>query len=120
MSTTGGGAGDLAIVPVPTICYPTTAQGWTLVSFSALNPVGAGPFGGIYPDATTFSWINLAASPGNPLHFAPAPGVYPNIPFGVPPGTLSALAGVSMDANEILVGPSFNILLITNVARITF
>ena len=74
MSTTGGGAGDLAIFAVPTICYPTTAQGWTLVSFSALNPVGAGPFGGIYPDGTTFSWINLPASPGNPLHFTPAPG----------------------------------------------
>jgi hypothetical protein len=42
------------------------------------------------------------------------------VPFNVPPGTLSALVGVSLDANEVLIGPGFQILLISNVERVTF
>jgi parallel beta-helix repeat protein len=120
MATTGGGVGDLFIVPVPASCYPSAVEGWTLISFSALNPVGLGPFGGLYPDANTVAGIQSPVFAGSPLHFTPAPGLYPNTPFGVPPGTLSSFFGLSLDAAEVLIGPGFSILLISNVARVTF
>ena len=120
MFTTGGGVGDLLIAPVPTTCYPSTVQGWTLASFTALNPVGGGPFGGLYPDTTTISFLQSPPSPGDPIHFLPAPFLYPNVPLNVGAGAYSHFAGTAIDAMQVLCGPGFGILRITNVVRITF
>jgi parallel beta-helix repeat protein len=121
MTTTGGGVGDLSINAVGSLCHPTAVQGWTLVSFSPQNPVGGGPFAGLYPDAVTINFINYPAAPGVPMHFLfPAPGLYPNVPFNAPAGSLSFLAGTTIDAVEVLVGPAISILRITNVVRLTF
>lgn len=120
MTTTGGGTGDLLITPVPTTCYPTATEGWTLMSFSTYaGPVGTGPFAGLFPDTYTIAFATSAAAVGNPLHFIPAPGFFPNAPYYLPPGSLSVLAGLGVDACEVLIDPAWTFLRITNVVRIT-
>lgn len=121
MTTLGNGAGNLTIVPVPTTCYPTTVEGWTLISLSTPGPVGTGPFFGLYPDFFTVQFILTPIAPGSPIHFPALPGVYPNGgAFVLPNGTFTPLTGVTMDAVEILVGPGLTFLKVTNVARVTF
>lgn len=122
MTTSGSGIGDLTINPVPSVCYPGTTEGWTLISFStASGAAGTGPFGGLYPDIFTISYLLTPASPGNPLHFLVNGLTYPDGgAFSLPPGTFSSIAGASLDAVEVLVNSGLGIVRITNVARVTF
>jgi PKD repeat protein len=121
--TTGGGVGDLIITPVNTNCGAASAavRGFTIASFATPGAVGSGPLFGLTPDA--FSWQCLATSPavGNILSFLVTPGVYPNAgPVVVPPGALSAFAGMSMDAMMAFLSASSALVHYTNVDRVTF
>jgi len=118
-TTTGGGTGDLSLAL--SMAPPGMTEGFTLVTAVTAGPPGSGPVFGIWPDATMFSVINTPAAVGNPLHFiAGIPGVYPDVPFGVPPGTLSFLAGQVWDAVVVGLGPGLTYLNHTNVARLNW
>ncbi len=118
LSTTGGGVCDLhlALLNVP----PTTTQGYTVFSFDTSMAVGAGPVFGLAPDAFTLQGLSTPAAPGNIFHWQPfVPGLFPEVAFDLPPGTLSAFAGLSGDGRGLALDafwtPTF-----TDVIRITF
>lgn len=123
ISSSGGGAGDLTITPVPTSCGPAAGavQGWTLASLATSGPVGTGPFVGLVPDSLTVSFITNPGFPGNPIHFIVFPGFYPDTGALIFPAPLfAALAGFSMDAVMVYFGASGNLLHVSNVSRTTF
>ena len=96
----------------------TRTTGYTLVSLSTPGPVGGGPFIGLYPDPVTIAFLLTPALPGNLLHFVVNGVNYPDnggTSFG--PGALSGLAGLSMDAVEVLLDIGQNLVFISNVSR---
>lgn len=120
-SSSGGGLGDLIIVPVSTTCYPTAFSGWTLASLSGGTlSTGSGPFLGLYPDQVTIDFILSPVGVGNPIHFLVAPGFYPNAgPLVLPSGTVGGLSGVNLDLVQIMFDIGFNLVYLSNVARAT-
>ena len=107
--TTGGGTGDLVLSL--TAITPGAVEGYTLVTSVAPGIAGSGPLFGIWPSAITFDGINSPAGVGNPLHFILGiPGVFPDLPFGVPPGTLSILGGQTWDMVAVVLGPGLTYL----------
>lgn len=100
--TGGGGAGDLTLSL--TNIDPAAVTGYLLISFDTTHAVGTGPALGIWPDYNTFSILfGTPLAVGNPLHFLRAPGFFPDVPFVVPPGSLSFLAGTSWDTVVLLL-----------------
>jgi hypothetical protein len=126
MSTSGPGPNqyDLTIVPVPSTCPGTasSAQGWTLISISGgAQPVGSGGFFGLVFDLLTLIGLTYPLQLGNPLHFPVTGFTYPDAgPLVAPPGFFLPLAGQTMDAVQVLVDPLYNVLLVSNVARVQF
>jgi len=117
--TTGGGTGDLTLqlVNLPA----SVSEGYTLVTSTTMGGPGSGPFFGIWPDGVTFSVIGTPAAIGNPLHFiAGVPGLYPDVPFAVPPGTLSFLGGQVWDAVVVGLAPGLVYVNRTNAARLNW
>lgn len=105
-STSGGGAGDLSLSL--TMINPTAVEGFTFISGTPSPVFGGGPLLGIIPDALTWPILSVPASPGNPLHFTlGTPGVYPDVPFVLPVGTLSFLAGQTYDMTTMMLAPGF-------------
>jgi PKD repeat protein len=122
MSTSGGGVGDLTVVPVPTTCGAAAGsiQGWSLLSLTPAASVGSGPFFGIVPDALTFLFLYTPAGVGSPVHFVVAPPFYPDGgPVVLPPGSISNLAGLTLDGVIVYLNLAGNLQHWTNVARIT-
>jgi len=116
IASSGGGVGDLTVLPIDTNCYPTAAQGYTLITFA-----GPGPFLGIMPDAFSFQFILSPAAPGNIPHFITTPTTYPNGgPVVFPAGAFAGLAGLSMTAVEILQDASGNLILVSNASTTAF
>ena len=118
--STGGGTGDLLIQGVPKIGVPTAATGYMFLSFTPAATIGGGSEFGIIPDATTFGILASPAAVGDLLHWVNTPGLFPNVPFGVPPGTLSFLAGQSVDFVQVDLTPALLLANISNVDRVTF
>jgi hypothetical protein len=103
-TTTGGGVGDLSLSL--TAINTTAVEGFTFISATPAPFVGGGPLLGIIPDALTWPILSLPPSVGNPLHFLVGiPGVYPDVPFVVPAGSLSFLAGQTYEMVTMLLGP---------------
>lgn len=117
--TTGGGVGDLTISL--TGISATTVQGYTVVSFNTTLPVGAGPVFGINPDLVTLQGLAAPIAAGSLFHWAPPfnPGQYPADPLVLPPGTLSAYAGMSADARALALDAQWNAAF-SDIVRITF
>jgi hypothetical protein len=123
LTTTGGGVGDLTIVPVPTVCGAANGavHGWSLLSATPPPAVGSGPFFGLNADALTFYFLSQPAVVGDPTHFIAAPPAYPDGgPVVFPPGTFSSLAGSTFDGAMIYLEASGLIKHWTNVSRVTF
>ncbi|HYC77210.1 MAG TPA: PKD domain-containing protein [Planctomycetota bacterium] len=119
-TSSGGGVGDLVVTPVPPIGAPGMVEGFTFVSFAPPPTVGSGPAFGLVPDAGFWPILTMPAAPGNPLHYVVAPGLYPQTPFIVPQGGLAVLAGLTADLVQVGFGPGYTLLLVSNVARVTF
>ncbi len=118
--TTGGGTGDLTLIGVPTLGAPSMTQGYTLISFTPAATVGGGPAAGLLPDAIFWSIFSSPAAPGNVLHFITSPGIYPDAVFYVPPGSLSFLQGTTADFVEVGLTAASQLVLVSNVDRVTF
>jgi hypothetical protein len=122
LATSGGGVGDLTVVPVPTLCGAAAGsiQGWSLLSLTPAASVGSGPFFGIVPDALTFQFIYTPAGVGSPVHFIVAPPFYPDGgPLSLPAGSISILTGLTLDGVMVYLDITGNLKHWTNVARIT-
>jgi hypothetical protein len=120
VATSGSGVGDLLITPIPPIGAPASTQGYTLVSFATAIPTGSDPVFGLIPDAAMWPIFGIPASPGNPLHYTVVSGAYPDVPFGVPPGTLTSLAGLSADFVQVGLDAAFTVEFVSNVDSVTF
>lgn len=121
--TSGSGAGDLVILPIPTTCgaASTAARGFTLVSFAATGAVGSGPLFGLTPDSLTWLIATTPPTVGNPVSFVVSPGSYPNTGvLAFPPGTLSAFAGMSMDGMMVFLSSTLDLVHYSPVDRVTF
>lgn len=107
----------LTLAGVPTTAFPAATQGFTLMSaLTALGPPESGPFFGLYPDAFTFSILGFPATLGDVFHFIVSPATYPNTAFVV--GPIPPL-GVTLDLVEVLLTPSFTVVYVSNVVRIS-
>jgi hypothetical protein len=119
MSQSGPGVGDLTTTL--NMISAGALQGWTLVTTDVAQPVSTGPLLGIWPENVTWSVLGFPIQDGNPFHF-PVPsqfGLFPNTPFTVGPGTLTPLAGQTMDFVTMLFGAT-GFVGRSNVVRITF
>ncbi len=102
-TTTGGGAGDLNLAL--TNIDPLAVEGYMLITATPSIAQGGGPLFGINPDALTWSIFSQPSIPGSPLHFPIGfPGYFPDVPFIVPPGTLTALSGQTWDLVAVMLG----------------
>jgi hypothetical protein len=100
---------------------PAATVGWTFVSANVSNPYRQGPFFGIYPDASTWQSFTFPYFPGNPFRFNAADfGFFPQAPFTAPPGSVSALAGITLDVVLITMDSSMSLDVASNVVRYTF
>ena len=118
-TTTGGGVGDLTLSL--TNITSTAVEGFTFISGSTPSPVGLGPVFGITPDALTWPILTWPLGVGDPLHFVVGvPGVYPASPLAVPPGALSAFAGLSFDMVSAVFAPGFALVGRSNVQRLNW
>jgi hypothetical protein len=117
-STGGGGLGDLsmslALIPAG------TALGFNFITADTTGPLGQGPFFGLVPDATTWFILQQPAAPGNPLNWVPGYGFFPDVPFTVPPGVLSFLAGQSWRLCNVAFDANFTYLGRTNVVQLNW
>ncbi|HMS16836.1 MAG TPA: hypothetical protein PKA37_08335, partial [Planctomycetota bacterium] len=119
VSQSGVGVGDLSVSLLD--LSPSALTGWTLVSAATAFPTNSGPVIGIYPDATTFSILGYAYFPGNPFRFNTGDlGVYPNAPFQAGPGSVSGLAGITLDFVVLMLDPIGGYDSRSNVVRYTF
>jgi len=118
--TSGLGAGDLFISPVPNSQNPTATMGYMFLSFNTSQPVGTGGLFGVQPDPTSWNILLSPPAPGDLFHWYVVPGLFPNTPFAVPVGTLSFLAGQSLDGVQVDVSPSYTIVAKSSVSRVTF
>jgi hypothetical protein len=118
--TTGGGVGDFALTGVPSFGGPGATHGFTIVSFTPAPVLGTGPIFGIQPDGQTWAGISQPAAVGNPLHYINTPGFYPEVPFTVPAGGLSWLAGVTVDFVQVGLTPGYGLVFASNCDRVTF
>lgn len=120
-TTSGGGIGDgyvrLENVPAGAI------QGFTLFSFDASQPAGAGWLFGLVPDDLTWNIASVPLAPGGFFRWswpAAAPTHFPAAALAFPAGTFSALAGASIDGVGIALGPNPGQVWATSVVRDTF
>ncbi len=118
-ATRVAGPGDLVVaidnVPAGAI------EGFTFLSVTTAQPVGAGWFEGLEPDFLTGASLSIPASPGNWLHWTwPVnPPTFPASPFGYPPGFLPVPAGLAIDFIAVTLdgGPDYQA---SNVVRVVF
>jgi hypothetical protein len=119
ITQSGPGVGDLDVSL--SMISPTAFEGWTLLSASTANPMGTGPLLGLWPDPTTWEVLSYTYFPGNPFHFRTTDlGVYPNAPFTVPPGTMTALTGQTLDFVTFLLNNSLLYDSRSKLVRVTF
>jgi hypothetical protein len=118
-TTSGGGVGDLSLSLTSITAW--AQEGYTLISQFTTFPAGSGPLLGIYPDGLTWMVFSFPSVAGSPFHFPVGlAGTYPAVPFVVPPGTLSNLAGTSLDAVTLLLGPNLSYAGASNAIRLNF
>jgi len=98
-ATTGNG--DLTITPGAPNSGMT--EGFTLVTHTPVNPIGTGPFFGLAFDDWILAILQQPAFPGSLFHFVQAPGVYPNVPLAFPAGSLSSIAGTTIEGCIVYV-----------------
>lgn len=117
LQASGGGDLALEVTGVPS----GAVRGYTLFSFDTAQPVGTGPFFGLFADAVTQLSLESPGVPGGPFHFvAPfAPGLYPNDPFAFPPGALAFLGGLTVDGIVGVLDGSGTVLEVSPVTRVT-
>ncbi len=118
-ATTGGaGTGDLtmslSLIPAG------TAVGFNFITADTTGNLGSGPFFGLHPDATTWFILQQPASPGSPLNWVPGFGLFPDVPFSVPPGVLTFLAGQSWRLCNVAFDANFTYLGRTNVVQLNW
>ncbi|MAG56581.1 MAG: hypothetical protein CMJ83_09850 [Planctomycetes bacterium] len=99
---------------------PTGVEGWTLVSAATFLPQGQAPFFGIMWDANVFTILTTPYFAGNPFRWRATdpPNIWPNVPFSVPPGTLSVLSGTTLDFVCVLTSGTFSFDSQSNVERV--
>lgn len=102
LSQSGPLVGDLTVTLAS--ASTTADNGWTLVSADISGAGSTGPVFGIRPDF--LSWqilLNYPQAPHNVFHFpVPGGGFFPDIPFAVGPGSVSSLAGTTLDVVCVL------------------
>lgn len=121
MNQAGPGVGNLSVSLG--MLSAGAVRGWTIVSQDTSGGAGAGPLLGIRPDAVSWSLFStMPMADGNPFHFpVPSPtGQFPNAPFVLPAGSVSHLAGLSMDFVCLLVDGNTSYAGHSNVVRMTF
>ena len=121
VAQTGPGVGDLFITL--TQISPTATAGWTLISADTSGFKGTGSLFGIEPDALTWALLfSSVLADGNIFQFpVPSPtGAWPNTGFFLPPGSVSSLAGLTLDFGVVLVGPGLVYDGKSNVERFYF
>lgn len=120
LTLTTGGLGDLLATPPLASCYAGATQGYTLVSAAGVpGMAGMGPIFGITPDALFFTGVTSPRAPGNPLNFLVVPGVYPDAPLSLPPNSLNAFLGSTLDAVVIYQNAANGVIFSSNVAQVT-
>lgn len=118
--TTGGGVGDVFVSPIPNSQVPTATTGYMLISFNTVSVVAGGPLFGIYPDFYSWNTILSPAVAGDVFHWIVVAGLFPNVGFGLPPGALAGLAGLTLDGVQVDVTGAFSIANISTVSRAAF
>jgi hypothetical protein len=115
----GPGIGDLQVTV--SNLSPTGVEGFTLLSSALPTTAGSGPVLGLLPDALTWGIFAYPYFPGNPFHFrATDAGVFPSAPFYAPPGSVSALSGVTLDLVVFMLNAGGSYDSRSNVKRYTF
>lgn len=102
-SSQGMGIGDLElnITGIP----PQATNVVLIASYlPAPGGLGTGPFLGVYPDAVTWVLITFPVTAGNPFHFPVTASPYAAGPLRFPPGSVSALAGITVEAAALAYG----------------
>jgi len=120
LQQSGPGIGDLAVSL--TMIAPTATEGFTLLSTDTSLAQGEGLMLGITPVSLTWDILGYAYFPGNPFHFMtsdPAP-FFPGAAFVAPPGSVTALAGQTMDFVCLMINASGGLDGQSNVVRLAF
>ena len=119
VSQTGPGVGDLNIGL--SMISGTAYEGWTLLSGNTSAQKGSGPFVGLVPDATTWTFLGIPYFVGNPIHFKTIDvGFFPTVPFYAGPGQVTVLTGLTFDFSVMLLNPLGQYDSRSNVERLTF
>ena len=121
-SQTGPLVGDLrlSLANAPS----TATSGRMLITAATNQPFGTGPTFGLFPDASTWwALTSVPLSTGNPFHFplpSPLPQLFPSAPFLAAPGSLSALAGMTVDLRVLFLAPGTVLDSTSNLLRFQF
>lgn len=116
---TGPGIGDIQLSL--SMLSPSGYEGFTLLSANTIAPAGSGFLLGIVPDATTWSIFGFPYFPGNPFHFRTTDlGLFPQSPLVGPPGSVSALGGLTFDLVCFMIDITGAYDSRSNVVRYTF
>jgi hypothetical protein len=119
LSQTGPGLGNLTVSL--TQLSSTAIGGFTIVSTLTALPVGSGPMFGLHPEYVTFNVLSYPYQPGNPFHFSTFDvGLYPNVPINYPNGTVTHLAGMTMDFVVLMYNAAGSLDSTSNLVRIPF
>jgi hypothetical protein len=119
VTQSGPGVGDLTISL--TMISGTALEGWTLLSGNTSAPKGSGPFIGLVPDQTTWTFLGIPYFIGNPVHFHTIDvGFFPTVPFVAGPGSVSVLNGLTFDFSVLLLTALGQYDSRSNVERVTF
>lgn len=119
VAQSGPGIGNILLIL--SVASSTGYEGFTLLSGNTLAPVGSGFLLGLVPDATTWAILGFPYFPGNPFHFRTTDtGLFPQSPLVGPPGTVSALAGLTFDLVCFMVDATGGYDSRSNLVRYTF
>ena len=119
-SSSGGGAGDLSMTPIPHLGVPNATTGYMFLSFNTALPAGQGPMFGITPDFNSFSILMSPATVGGILHWVYTPGLWPDLGFSLPAGAVPFAAGTEIDFVQVDLTAGLQIANVSNVARVIF
>lgn len=119
ITQSGAGVGDLDARIAR--LSATAAEGWTLLSGNTSLPLGTGYLLGLNPDGLTWGGFSQPLIAGSPFHFdARISGVFPQAPFIVGPGSVSGLAGQTLDFVCLFLDANGGFDGASNVVRVTF